>query len=420
MAKILFIPSNSREIAQFNLVKPKLESSGHRVVAIALDEKRGSLLREGGFPPQLINNYKTTNMVKIIEQEKADIVVASTGSHTLKALIFAANHMGVPSLQVDDGITADYSALRSIPLRQSLFKLLRALGRLVTLRANTRPFLHLLATVTAISRPWQALRTVTKELLKSTYPLPSHAEGLNIAVISPFARKAYISMGGSPEKIFVTGQPRFDLLYQKQLDEDQLKSELGIPKDKGLITLATQPSPSLRIWGEGLYERVVTAVARAMAKFPEKQLILKLHPAETGVECRQILNQIGYSQAIICQDVDIHQLLNASDLLIAVHSTVALEAMLLDKPVITMNLSKQPDFFPYAESGAALGVYQEADLAPAMKRALYDPKIRNELEQNRKRFVEEHAYKLDGQASQRVADLINQLIEQGKTKIKRG
>ncbi len=414
MIKILFVPSNRGEIAQFKLVKPRLEALGHVVVAIAQDEEREVLLRDAGFSPQLMKNYRTPNMLGVIEQEKADILLTKTGSHTLRALIFAANHAGVPSLRVDDGITGDYSALRNIPLRRSLLKLAKALGRLLTFKANTRPFWYLLATVMAINRPWQSLRKIIEELLLSTYPLPSYAEGLNIAVMGPFAKKAYVNMGVPPEKVFVTGQPGFDILYQKKLDKDWLRAELGIPEDKGLVTLATQPSPSLRIWGEGMYEKVVTAVVQAMEQFPEKQLVIKLHPAETGEECRQILDQIGCDRAIICRDIDIHEVLYASDLLITVHSTVALEAMLLDKPVIMMNLSDKPDPYPYARSGAALGVYKEEDLAPAMKQALSDPKARDELARNRKRFAMEHAYKLDGQSAQRVADLITRLIEEGK------
>ena len=59
-----------------------------------------------------------------------------------------------------------------------------------------------------------------EELLISTFPLSSYAEGLNIAVTGPFAKDAYVKMGDPAEKVFVIGQPEFALLFQEKLDKD--------------------------------------------------------------------------------------------------------------------------------------------------------------------------------------------------------
>ena len=74
----------------------------------------------------------------------------------------------------------------------------------------------------------------------------------------------------------------------------------------------------------------------------------------------------------------------------------------------------KPDLFPYAESGATIGVYKEEDIVPATKNALFDEEMKNKLAGARKKFVYEHAYLQDGKASKRVADLIIQLIEKNK------
>jgi CDP-glycerol glycerophosphotransferase (TagB/SpsB family) len=99
-----------------------------------------------------------------------------------------------------------------------------------------------------------------------------------------------------------------------------------------------------------------------------------------------------------------------------VHSTVALEAMLLNKPVITINLTGTPDYMPYAESGAALGVYREEDLVPAIRKALRDPQVIEEMAQSREKFISEYAYKPDGQAAKRIAELITRLIAESESK----
>ena len=118
------------------------------------------------------------------------------------------------------------------------------------------------------------------------------------------------------------------------------------------------------------------------------------------------------TRAIVRQKVDIYELLHASDLLITTHSTVGLEAILLEKPVITLNLTSKPDLMPYATSGAAIGVYKKEDLVPAMQTALFNPETKEEMAKRRKAFVLEHTYKPDGQASKRVAELITRLIQE--------
>lgn len=423
MARILFVPTESREIVQFSLVKPELEALKHEVIAIALDRGRAldtgqeaiePLLQEKGFYYKPITDYKTKNILKIIKKEKPDIIVTDWCGFTPNSFIYAANYIGIPCLQINDGVTANYFMVKNIPTRRySLLKIIKRAVRLALFKANPRPLVYLFTTLISICSPLQFVRKMTREMLKSTYPIPSYTEGLNIAVLSPFAKDAHISMGAPADKIFVTGQPRFDLIWQTKMDKEQIMSQLGVPENKGIVVLATQPLGTL--WRQGDREEFVEAVASAMSEFPEKQLVIKLHPGEKIEEYREMLAGID-NEAIICQSIDLYGLLRACDLLMTAHSTVALEAMILNKPVITINLTGKPDVMPYAESGAALGVYKKEDLALAIRKALYDPEVRKDLQRNREKFVYEHAYKLDGKASKRVAKLIVQLVEESKGK----
>lgn len=415
MNKILFIPNTSREIALFSLVKRELEvNPDYNVLAIAVDKKRQLLLQEKGLSYKRVTDYKTRNMLSIITMEKPDIVVTSICGPISNALILAANRMGVPCLRVDDGVTADYSALKDIPLRRSFMTIMRLIGRVITLKANTRAFSCLLVTLMVINSPLQFLRKAAREILKLTHPVPSYTEGLNLAVLSQFAKEAWGSMGVPLERVFITGQPRFDLMLGKKFNKEHLLSELGIPQSKGIAVLATQPLvPSL--WSKDDRRKFIKTIVQAMDNFPDEQLVIKLHPSEDIDNYHRILKEIGYSKAIVCQDTDLYELLNACNLLMTVHSTVALEAMLFNKPVICIDFTGRHSLTPfYTKSGAAVGVYREEDLVPAIRQALYDHQVRDEQEQNRKKFINEHIYKPDGQASRRVAELIMRLIKEAK------
>jgi len=80
------------------------------------------------------------------------------------------------------------------------------------------------------------------------------------------------------------------------------------------------------------------------------------------------------------------------------------------KPVITINLSGKSVTVPYAEEGSALGVYKYEDIEPGILKALYDEETRGKLKVARNKFVREWAGEPDGQASQRIVNLMKEMI----------
>lgn len=231
--------------------------------------------------------------------------------------------------------------------------------------------------------------------------------------------------GTSRDMLAVTGNPRFDVLSQGvKIDKNSLYQKIGINTNKGLIIYTTQPHVGLTANDSPLEKEILLReVINAMKEFPDKQLVIKLHPSEsqkvyesmTIDRYRSILNEMN-SDAILLERINLYELISICELVIILNSTVGLEAMILEKPVIAINLTNQPDTVPYAESGAAIGVHKAEDIVPVIKKALYDIQVRKELESNRKKFVHDYAYIQDGQASKRVADLIIQMIEESERK----
>ena len=411
MPKILFVPTNSREVAQLVLVKKELgRETDWEVSSIAINKKLELILQQAGFSSKRLADYKTWNLLNIIKQEKPDILITDFVGPIPNALIYAANHAGIPCLQIDDGVIPDHSALEHISLWQSCLRLVRGLCK------HFRSLFCLLVTLMATRNPLQFLGKVLQEMRRYViHPYTSYTEGLNIAVLSQFEKDVYVSLGVPPKKIFITGQPRFDLIWEeKSSPKEQMLPKLGIAQNQGVIVLATEPLVELHIWTRQQREQLVRAVVSALKELPDKQLVIKLHPDESIETYHEILTSIGKDRAIVCRDVNLYELLNACELLLVGDSTVGLEAMLFDKPVIVVNFTGSPSVMGYAESGAALGIYKEGDLVSAARKALYDSQVREELEQNRKKFINKHIYKANGQASKRVAELIIQLIEKAK------
>jgi CDP-glycerol glycerophosphotransferase (TagB/SpsB family) len=267
-----------------------------------------------------------------------------------------------------------------------------------------RDLLFLFHTLRPIRGLVGAVRAIKAEI-DHRFPRPT-IKNMRYAVAGRTARDAYVQRGVNPDNVHITGQPRFDAILKREFHSGNLKVELGIPADRGIIVMATQSFTGVR--SEELLRETIAAVINASAQFPHHQLVIKPHPQEDATCYQRIA--AGMDGVIVRQKVDIYELLHACDLLITGYSTVALEAMLFNKPVITINLTGKPDIATYAGSGAALGVYRKEDLAPAIQSALFDSRTREELTQRRRAFFLENAYQPDGQASRRVAELIKQLV----------
>lgn len=225
-----------------------------------------------------------------------------------------------------------------------------------------------------------------------------------MAVEGPEVKKSFVSKGLPQEKFFVTGQPRYDVLAKKEgmLSREEMYRKLGIGKKKKIIVLATQVPEC--------DEKVVRAVYNAVKDMNDCVLVVKLHPAErTDAMYQRVRKETGIKNILIGKDINLYGLLNASELMMTVFSTTALEAMMLDKPVITINLTGEPDLMPYAKSGAALGVYDGKDLKDAIEKILNNKKTQQRLKKAREKFVYGMVYKMDGKASERVVGLIKSM-----------
>jgi UDP-N-acetylglucosamine 2-epimerase len=227
-----------------------------------------------------------------------------------------------------------------------------------------------------------------------------------IAVPGDYARRILRNCGVGEKRLVVTGYPSYDALVQveKHFRRNVICMKLGLDPEKRILVFTTENLPAR----EG--ELLARAVYRSVKEFPSMQFVVKVHPSESDSSIyRNLAKEFGLN-VVITKDASIYEVLYVCDLVITGFSATALDAMMLDKPVITVNLTGMEDPIPFAESGAAIGVYDERNLIEALEKGLYDEASRNNLESAREKFVYEHAYKSDGKATARVVTLIEQIV----------
>lgn len=228
-----------------------------------------------------------------------------------------------------------------------------------------------------------------------------------------------VKRGKAPETQVVTGNPKFDLLVAMkdncQLGDSPIYTKLKLNPKKGIVVIATEwYSGSSSSYAPEEIEQFIRKSLQALKRFPEKQVVVKLHPSfsnEYSEVVRSILKELDMPKVVVTEKY-LWQLLISCDLLIIQSSTTGLEALLFDKPVITYSSGANSNF--YTGAACIINVDETRDFVAAIEEALYNEQTKLRLTDAREDFVFRHAYLQDGFAGKRVSELIQQMITQRK------
>lgn len=204
-------------------------------------------------------------------------------------------------------------------------------------------------------------------------------------------------------RVEVTGQPRYDILHfaNRIYDKQKFCEQFRIDPNKKIVLIATQPFPVEKTRFEFLYHTLA-----ALREIPDIQIVIKPHPNESIKWHKNHLEVWGVSAVILPPQSETFAAIHACDLFISVTSTTILEALILDKTVIVVNISNLPEILPWVEEGAAIGVYDPKDLVTRFNKALFDEKAIRQAQANRSKFVYNHTFQNDGKATDRVVSII--------------
>ncbi|MFH0922863.1 MAG: hypothetical protein V1811_02275, partial [Candidatus Micrarchaeota archaeon] len=132
------------------------------------------------------------------------------------------------------------------------------------------------------------------------------------------------------KKVAVVGNPKYDRL--KELNQEQCKKKFGL---QGRVLLHTaQPL------GTG-YESARRAIVKVGKKLGAT-VVFKLHPLDNPADYEEFRKE----GAKILQNVDVFEAIVASDVVITINSSTAVDAVAAGKPVIITNFNNWEEFWP--------------------------------------------------------------------------
>jgi len=145
---------------------------------------------------------------------------------------------------------------------------------------------------------------------------------------------------------------------------------------------------------------------------PDVRVVVKWHPREDHATIRRFAEQAqGTSvEHIITQPAQPHDWILASDACVVLDSSTGVDALVLGRPLIEMNMSSSSFGRSYARSGVALPI-TTPDQLPIVGDVLLGRRATWTAE-GRARFLGRVYHRLDGRAGERIVELAARLVAQ--------
>ena len=232
-----------------------------------------------------------------------------------------------------------------------------------------------------------------------------------ICVSSKTIEEALIQVGYDKERLFVTGNPKYD--YLKKLDVNKSKKKISekykINLTKKIIVIG------MSRWHED--DHIWISKLIKFSNLNNIEIIIKTHPIYKIREndlnknkLEKIANLCSSSTYHVIEDIEMPTLLSASDLVLTDYSNTGIEAVLLEKPVISANISKEewPDVQQRLEKyNSAVYVEDFSELIDTINNIFQKGEIFEMLVHGRQKASEIFNHSNDGKSAERVFKLLD-------------
>lgn len=210
--------------------------------------------------------------------------------------------------------------------------------------------------------------------------LSRNDNGRFLSVYSERVATRLIDKGRSPNNIKILGNPAFDQLTCENDSKLRKKwlEKYGVDESKKIIFWAEQPE----IDNPDLPRRIREKLSKICNRNPQLQLVVRLHPSSTDATKEIIPDGVVKSNP----EDSLHELIEVSDLIITLTSTVAMEALLKNKNVLVVAVSQYSHLVDYSDQDGAYVIDKIEFIEDSIIKLLYDQKLKIRLEKNRKRL----------------------------------
>lgn len=184
-----------------------------------------------------------------------------------------------------------------------------------------------------------------------------------ILVMDEFAKQEMVAEGFDERLILVTGQPHFEALREKakkvtEADKKKIRRDFNILEGKTILFVSEPFSTASHVdlgFTEHTILRDLIFAIQQMKSSGMVNLLVKLHPKQKPESFRRFIRSLQTAKNIrvsLIADFPVLPLISISDIVIGMQSMVLIEANLLKKPVMSLQIGRKgPDQFILSKRG---------------------------------------------------------------------
>ncbi len=227
-----------------------------------------------------------------------------------------------------------------------------------------------------------------------------------IAVFSDKYKKRLVKLGVEKEDVVVTGS----VVY------DEINQYIGVKKikDKSILMI-TEPIVEFMFLKKDVYFKRITRILKEITKIKGVNISIKLHPRETHLDdYKKIIESQCYNNVKIYDNrvtgVAFYKLINECDSFVHFGSNAALEAMIIGRPIVKINMFDNDKHFIdwLYKKQVSLEVNYKGNIKKVIEQSFKDEK---KYINKRDEIIKHNCRVVDGKASERVVSLIYKLAK---------
>jgi len=223
-----------------------------------------------------------------------------------------------------------------------------------------------------------------------------------VTAMDEWSKDLFVEWFNLPEeKIHILGTSRFDRFSKLRMSQE---TQQKTAKIRPHICVATQPIQS------DLTIEMLTYLNDLYVGGIDFDCTVKLHPRQSESIIKEIeliahdLQKAG--RLTITKTGDLAQILLSSDMVVTAYSNVAIEAALMDRPVLIVNFTGKDTTVPFVDFGIGEEARTKESFVALTKRILYDEAFGQEIQQKRHNYFKRYPSQWRGEAGKDTFALI--------------
>lgn len=230
-------------------------------------------------------------------------------------------------------------------------------------------------------------------------------------------KKILKESGYTAGNIMVVGAPYLDnksVTSGKEIDI-RIRNKFNLSKSDKYILVA------LSGYGHGTsyehYIKLIKTILTVESKLKDINFIYKLHRKDTPVNYKIIAREIGIGEPNLAEGndqtlpSDIFEWFHGCHAMITGNSMVAIEAILCNIPVISIDLISEYQDTHFIEQKASINVHSEGELLFQLKEILLEKRT---IQVNQDKFIADNFYQLDKLASNRILGFASRYLSKAR------